>query len=649
MQKEGSFDVKGKKMDGNPLQVLIEKWKEIDLEGKKPDLDAQASKVADFKDSRIASRKKLAEQTKNFRKAEDSEKLRTFGVLLKAYQEEIDRLTQSSKFTENSFLSLYKVLAQAPDPIPALHAAMDDSQKFQRISELEMENVRYKTELEEFRKEFQEIQNQEVVIRQLEEQLATTQSKINTIVEEKVKESEKKLKEEQHEVISTLKEREQELKRLLLQSQEEFSRFQKTYEATQSELLELRTKYDEKQSSKQVEFEMLTDELEQARTKIEFLEAEKERLQKANLSEQGSLSMMGNSSADFELQSAQKDIEISQLREELQNYQNRAMEESTEYKHQISRLEEQLNNQKEKIKDLNLQLQQRPTSEECENLKQQLEILKKAVEYNLDSEEIGNDQMAVEKLLKEKNRKLETSLMQERASLAEKEKKVSNLEKELQQSKAKITELQGVVSKLEEDLNQQVDSSKKKTEEAPDFLQAQTGNDSSSMLQIVLNQRDRFKNRLADVEDQNKNLRKSIEEMKSEIKTLRSDNLKLYEKIRYVSSYRRQGQDLESNKDEEIEEKYSKLYEESVNPFVIFNRKEKYRRYKELNPAEKVILSSGRFFLSTKFARTFLFFYSLLLHILVFSILYKLSVYDTTQTCTVPTHDEVGAVPTQNN
>lgn len=52
---------------------------------------------------------------------------------------------------------------------------------------------------------------------------------------------------------------------------------------------------------------------------------------------------------------------------------------------------------------------------------------------------------------------------------------------------------------------------------------------------------------------------------------------------------------------------------------------EKYRRYKELSAAEKVVLNSGRFFLSNKFSRIFLFFYSLLLHILVFATLYKIA------------------------
>ncbi len=45
--------------------------------------------------------------------------------------------------------------------------------------ELEIENRKCKTELEEFRKEFQEIQNQEVTIRRLEDKIADYESKVS--------------------------------------------------------------------------------------------------------------------------------------------------------------------------------------------------------------------------------------------------------------------------------------------------------------------------------------------------------------------------------------------------------------------------------------------------------------------------------------
>jgi len=53
----------------------------------------------------------------------------TFGtpgciLLYVAYQTEIDNLTKRSKTTDNAFLHIYKLVAEAPDPYPLLEAAV---------------------------------------------------------------------------------------------------------------------------------------------------------------------------------------------------------------------------------------------------------------------------------------------------------------------------------------------------------------------------------------------------------------------------------------------------------------------------------------------------------------------------------------------
>jgi hypothetical protein len=51
-------------------------------------------------------------------------------------------------------------------------------------------------------------------------------------------------------------------------------------------------------------------------------------------------------------------------------------------------------------------------------------------------------------------------------------------------------------------------------------------------------------------------------------------------------------------------------------------RREKQKRYANLSAAEKITLNSTRFFISNKIARTFVFFYAVGLHALVFATLY---------------------------
>jgi hypothetical protein len=51
-----------------------------------------------------------------------------------AYQTEIDNLTKRSKLAETAFLSVYKILADAPDPYPLLEAAVVRPLRLRRVT-----------------------------------------------------------------------------------------------------------------------------------------------------------------------------------------------------------------------------------------------------------------------------------------------------------------------------------------------------------------------------------------------------------------------------------------------------------------------------------------------------------------------------------
>lgn len=74
-----------------------------------------------------------------------------------AYQTEIDNLTKRSKSAENAFLSVYKVLAEAPDPYPLLEAAVDQTVKVAEARELEGELRRLREENSELKKQLKDI------------------------------------------------------------------------------------------------------------------------------------------------------------------------------------------------------------------------------------------------------------------------------------------------------------------------------------------------------------------------------------------------------------------------------------------------------------------------------------------------------------
>ena len=101
----------------------LEAWQEIDLQNVQLSLDEQASKIADFREACHLSRRELAAATKTFKKLpnvrdapEESVIKAKLPKLLREYQEEVDRLTQRAKFSENCFLVIYKLIREAPDP-----------------------------------------------------------------------------------------------------------------------------------------------------------------------------------------------------------------------------------------------------------------------------------------------------------------------------------------------------------------------------------------------------------------------------------------------------------------------------------------------------------------------------------------------------
>ncbi|MFQ6638159.1 hypothetical protein Gotur_012985 [Gossypium turneri] len=117
---QGGSDPVESNPSSSPVFIVSNFWKELDLEKEKSLLDGQGLRIAENLENSQKNRRKLAESTRDFKKASAEEKLRLFNSLLKGYQEEIDNLTKRAKFGENTFLNVYQKLYEAPDPYPGL-------------------------------------------------------------------------------------------------------------------------------------------------------------------------------------------------------------------------------------------------------------------------------------------------------------------------------------------------------------------------------------------------------------------------------------------------------------------------------------------------------------------------------------------------
>jgi homeobox protein cut-like len=112
---------------------------------------------------------------------DDTEKLTSIKVLLKAYQGEIDSLTRRSKMSETSFLNLYKLLSDAPDPYPLLDAAVDQTVKVAEARMLESELARLREENGDLKRQVGEMGSVEDKRKKAEAKVESMEEKVSSI------------------------------------------------------------------------------------------------------------------------------------------------------------------------------------------------------------------------------------------------------------------------------------------------------------------------------------------------------------------------------------------------------------------------------------------------------------------------------------
>uniref|UniRef100_A0A286XTT0 Cut like homeobox 1 n=1 Tax=Cavia porcellus TaxID=10141 RepID=A0A286XTT0_CAVPO len=381
------------------------------------ELDATATVLANRQDESEQSRKRLIEQSREFKKNTPEDLRKQVAPLLKSFQGEIDALSKRSKEAEAAFLNVYKRLIDVPDPVPALDLGQQLQLKVQRLHDIETENQKLRETLEEYNKEFAEVKNQEVTIKALKEKIReyeqTLKSQAETIALEKEQklqndfaEKERKLQETQMSTTSKLEEAEHKLQTL-----------QTALEKTRTELFDLKTKYDEETTAKADEIEMIMTDLERANQRAEVAQREAETLREQLSSANHSLQLASQiqkapdvaievlTRSSLEVELAAKEREIAQLVEDVQRLQTSLTKLRENSASQISQLEQQLNAKNSTLKQLEEKLKGQADYEE---VKKELNILK-SMEF-APSEGTGTQDAAkpLEVLLLEKNRSLQS-------------------------------------------------------------------------------------------------------------------------------------------------------------------------------------------------------------------------------------------------
>ena len=122
-------------------------------------------------------------------------------------------------------------------------------------------------------------------------------------------------------------------------------------------------------------------------------------------------------------------------------------------------------------------------------------------------------------------------------------------------------------------------------------------------------------------------LTESVNESNIKVEQVKSENIKLFEKMRFMQSYQSPSRNTEEVpfKRDDLTFKYSSIYEDHLDPFSRFHKSEEKRRIEVMNPAERVTLSITKMILTNRYGRWIFVGYSGLLHLLVLVTVYQLS------------------------
>ncbi|CAI5733733.1 unnamed protein product [Peronospora farinosa] len=687
-------------MNRRSVLPVLQFWKAFDLDSKRVLLDSQGSTMKSDKEASVRSRKKLAEITKQFRRlASDTDKAAGAGSLLKAYQEEIDHLTRRAKFSENAFFQLYKGLYAAPDPAPALSLAASTLE----TDEVMEENRQLQQELKEYEAEFVTLKNQDITIRNLEEQVAVAaremEETVHQQVEQRTSELDKQLENVQLELARQRCEYERQLEASRTELREAFARL----DAMQSELFAHKQRFGLARNALDAEMEAIS----QDSFVLQTLQLENAQLKKQLDELLGSSKTLGisegrflaPSSADTEgeeiVQSAREtlakqDTIVAALRQEVVRLKEANATVSAAAAEESKKLNSALENAQRVTKDLEAQLIARPTIEKFHEMTHKLHVLQQ-LEYNIvdddderskasyvneaeDSEGAGEVEAAtveVEKILVFRVRRLEHSLQECERSLQARTSTLEKAQDDLHNRDVTIREQATLICNLEENVAALEKDRRNRgsgviggdigSEILLDAIEdhftgtsafaygnkaaAAASTDAATwdsvassdnkMLEIVRGQRDRFRERMKELQSEKNRVEELAQSYKSTVTRLETDNMQLYQKIRYLQSYSGDRKAAGSRKPHfsaledgsagmsDVEARYRGMYEEKMNPFVQFNKMENQQRFTNLNSVDKILLTSAKVLLGHRITRNMAFGYILMLHFLVMATLYS--------------------------
>ncbi|KAF2740773.1 hypothetical protein EJ04DRAFT_482039 [Polyplosphaeria fusca] len=665
----------------NKFQTAIGAWRNIDLTTLIPQLDTVASDLVAHQRDTLTQRKDLAQKTKDFRKLDDASKLSDIKALLKSYQSFIDLISNQSKTVQAAFFQVYSPLSEAPDPYPLLEASIDSLVTAEEtVPKLTSENhhlqktvANLTTQLDDTEKKLEEERNARKSLEDARDsQIKEVESSWSAVVSEKQDNWEAKEK--------SLEDKVESQDRLLKELKASYEVSQRLGKGDDSE-------GDAGRGATAAELEIVSSELERTSHRLAEVEARNEQL-RLDLAQSASAQAtqhvpVEDDPAFLRLRSENSSLlrKLETARFEKDSDRSRLETETRSLEREIKSLKSEKEVLREKVQKWS----------DYDNVKQELEVLK-SIEFATGDDDDEATEIALsqngavaknkgetlEQLLLARNKKLSNELTVLRVShqdlqsrLEALQEELSNTNMELEKSKNLNETLEADLEKVQQEASNAFDPSAmsvagtytsrypqssfaggRRGRSSPTssiisgFDPAQSQNTlaairagesvggGSGILPMVTAQRDRFKKRNSELEAELQKTYTTVSSLRTEIAALQKDNLNLYEKTRYVSTYNRGGAEssasaYSSNPNPstihvggDASDRYRSAYESSISPFAAFRGRESARALKRMSVFERMVFRVTRLVLATRTSRNLFALYCLGLHLMVFLMLY---------------------------
>ncbi|KAL4762570.1 CCAAT displacement transcription factor COY1 [Aspergillus foveolatus] len=674
----------------NKFQRAIAAWRGIDLSNTLAKLDSTASDIVAEQRDALVQRKDLAQKTKDFRKLDDASKLAEYKGLLKAYQGFIDLLTNQGKSSSSAFLQLYSSLSEAPDPYPLLEASIDSLVVAEEtVPKLTSERDQLQGSVDRLTSQLEDTE------RRLEEERAA-RKKLEDSQDAKIKEIETSWSAVLTEKTNNWTAKEKSLEEKVENQERLIKELKASYEVSQRLGQTDESGNQSQGGATAAELELVSSELEKTSLRLAEMEGRNEQLrlelaQAVSHSKEERTKSIDDDPAYLRLQSENSSLlrKLDAARFDRESERHTWEAKCLQSERQFSKVnaeKEELKTRLEKVadyEDIRRELEMIKSIEFSAGDDEEAGVLNDGTNGTVDKAKEGGKNGSLEQLLLARNKKLTDELTVLRVSHRDLQGQLETLREDLSTTKEELEKSQNLSTTLENDLlrlqqeaanafpssamsvagtyvSKYPHSSRRGVSPTSSIIsgfdQSTASNNTmdairageavgggSGLLPMIQAQRDRFKKKNTELEEELSKLYSTVKSLRQEVASLQKDNLNLYEKTRYVSTYSR-GQGASSSASAYANrpsassihpsadtpsglsiDRYQSAYEAQISPFAAFRGRESTRAYKRMSLPERVVFSLTRIILANRTSRNLFAGYCFALHILLFIMLYMMS------------------------